>query len=167
MAIDYLSPMGGTPADGEVAFDMAAKQKAEDVVAYARQAIAYAKTLPGVGKVGVVGYGKGGIRANELAEVEPGVGAVVSYYAGMPDLARVSQIRAPLLLHYAAQDERHLLEYPKFEAALKKAGKTYQLYIYTYSKAGFTDDTDLALYDQVNTDMAWGRTVAWFHKYLG
>ena len=167
LAIDYLSPLGGTPVDGATAADMAQKQNPADVVAYARQAIAYLKTVPGVGRVGVVGFGKGGMRVNELVEVEPGIGAAVAYYAGSPNLNKVGDIRAPLLEHYAAQDERHMLEFPKFEAAIKRAGKPYQLYIYTMSKLGFTDDTNLNLYDQVNSELAWGRSVAFLHKYLG
>ena len=167
LAIDYLSPLGGTPVDGDVAADMAQKQNPADVVAFGRQAIAYLKTVPGVGRVGVVGFGKGGMRVNELVEVEPGIGAAVAYYAGAPNLDKIGEVHAPLLEHYAAQDERHMLEFPKFEAAMKRAGKPYQLYIYSMSKLGFTDDTNLNLYDQVNTELAWGRTVSFLRKYLG
>ncbi len=146
---------------------MAAKQKPEDVVAYARQAIAYLKTLPDVGKIGVVGYGKGGARANELLLAEPGISAATVYYASSPDLTKLAQLHTPLQMHYAGTDERHLLESPKVEAALKKAGKAYQSNIYSYAKFGFTDDSNLAVYDQVYAELAWTRTVAWLRKYLG
>ena len=44
---------------------------------------------------------------------------------------------------------------PAFEAALKKAGKTYEIYIYEGANHAFNNDTNAARYDKEAADLAW------------
>ena len=104
---DYLTPLGGTPADEEKAREMFKELKPDAVVAFSTAAVdALAKIQGGNGKVGAVGFCWGGGAVNALAVTgDPNLKAGVSYY-GMQPKDGVAQITAPLMLHYAALDER-------------------------------------------------------------
>ena len=76
-------------------------------------------------------------------------------------------IKAPLLLHYAAIDEGINAGIAAYEAALKAAGKTYELHMYPGAQHAFNNDTNAARYNKEAADLAWGRTMAFFRKHLG
>mgnify|MGYP002141119417 CR=1 FL=1 len=46
------------------------------------------------------------------------------------------QIKAPLLIHYAGNDERINAGWPAYEAALKAAGKRYEAFVYAGTEIG-------------------------------
>jgi carboxymethylenebutenolidase len=168
MALDCLSPAGGTPDDPDKAAQMIAALKPEDVVAATRAAVAaLAGRQDSTGKVGAVGFCWGGGQVNRLAVAEPSLAAGVAYYGEQPGADQVPAIKAALLLHYAGLDQRIDAGIPAFEAALKAAHKTYQLYVYPDTNHGFNNDTSAARYDKKAADLAWGRTLAFFKKYLG
>ncbi len=75
-------------------------------------------------------------------------------------------IKAPLLLHYAGLDQRIDAGIPAYEAALKQAGKTYEIFVYPNVNHGFNNDTSEARYNKEAADLAWSRTVGFFRKYL-
>ncbi len=77
------------------------------------------------------------------------------------------KISAPLMLHYASLDERINAGIPAYEAALKAAGKSYELHMYEGVNHAFNNDTAPARYNKEAADLAWGRTVAFFKKHLG
>jgi carboxymethylenebutenolidase len=79
----------------------------------------------------------------------------------------VPKITAPLLLHYASLDERIGAGIPAFEAALKAANKTYELYMYEGANHAFNNDTNAARYNKDAAELAWGRTVTFLKKYVG
>ena len=145
-AIDYLSPLGGTPADEDKARDMIGTLKPDDVVAWSRGAVAtiVARTDT-TDDIGAVGFCWGGGIVNEIACAEPDLDAGVAYYGRQPAAEKVKAIRAPLLLHYAGLDERINAGIPAFEEALKAAKKTYELHIYPGVNHAFNNDTTLAL----------------------
>jgi carboxymethylenebutenolidase len=103
---------------------------------------------------------------NDLAVAEPNLAAGVAYYGRQPDAADVPKIKAPLMLHYAGLDERINAGIPAFEEALKKAGKTYELYVYEGANHAFNNDTNAARYDKAAAEQAWGRTIAFLRKYV-
>jgi carboxymethylenebutenolidase len=72
------------------------------------------------GNVGVVGFCFGGWISNMMAVRIPDLKAAVPYYGGQPEAADVAQIQAPLLVIYAALDERVNAGWPAYEAALKE-----------------------------------------------
>jgi carboxymethylenebutenolidase len=167
LGLDYLSPMGGTPADEDKGREMIGQLKAPDVIAYGRAAVAYLKGLPdGNGKVGAVGFCWGGGAVNNLAVNEPDLNAGVAYYGAQPKAEDVPAIKAPLMLHYGGLDERINAGIPAYESALKQAGKTYELYVYEGANHAFNNDTNAARYDKEVADLAWSRTIGFLKKHL-
>ena len=167
LAVDFLSPIGGTPADEDKARDMIGTLKAEDVTSWAQAAVAYLRGNPSSnGKVGAVGFCWGGGVIGRLAVAEPTLNAAVVYYGQQPPAEDVAKIKAPLLLNYAGLDERIDAGIPAFEDALKKNGKEYTLYVYEGANHAFNNDTNVARYNKEAADLAWGRTLAFFQKHL-
>lgn len=168
LGLDYLSPMGGTPEDEDKGRDMIGQLKPADIVAYGKAAVAYLKANPdGNGKVGAVGFCWGGGAVNGLAVADPDLAAGVAYYGGQPKAEDVSKIQAALLLHYAGLDERINAGIPAYEAALKQAGKTFEIHKYERVNHAFNNDTNPARYDKTAADLAWSRTIAFLKKSLG
>ncbi len=165
---DYLSPLGGTPADEEKAREMIGTLKPEDQVAYSQAALKALIAHPqGNGKAGAMGFCWGGGAVNALAVAEPSLAGGVAYYGRQPAAADVPKITAPLMLHYASLDERINAGIADYEAALKAAGKAYELHMYDGVNHAFNNDSNAARYDKAAADLAWGRTVAFLKKHAG
>ena len=165
-APDALAPLGGYPGDEDKARELFPKldqaKTREDFIAAAKAL----KTLPeGNGKVGVVGFCYGGGIANFLATKLPDLGAAVPFYGSQPKAEDVPAIKAPLLIHYAAVDERINAGWPAYETALKAAGVRYEVHIYPEVQHGFNNDTT-PRYDEIAAKKAWQRTVAFFNANL-
>jgi carboxymethylenebutenolidase len=167
LGVDCLSPLGGTPDDSDKAGELFATLKPDDALADIRAAFAALKARAGGnGKVGAVGFCWGGGMVNNLAVVEPTLAAGVAYYGRQPSADKVPAIKAALLLHYAGLDQGIDAGIPDYEAALKKDGKTYEIFVYPNTNHGFNNDTTEARYNKEAADLAWGRTVAFFKKHL-
>ena len=165
-APDALTPLGGYPGDEDKARDLFAKldqaRTRNDFIA----AAAYLKGLPDcTGKIGVVGFCYGGGIANKLATKLPDLGAAVPFYGNQPAAADAARIKAPLLIHYAGNDERINSGWPVYETALKAAGVKYQAFVYSGTEHGFNNDTT-PRYDAAAAKLAWERTVAFFKQQL-
>jgi carboxymethylenebutenolidase len=168
LAPDYLSDLGGTPEDADKARDMIGTLKPEGIDASSSAALAAVKANPASnGKAGAMGFCWGGGAVNSLAVADPGLSAGVAYYGSQPAAADVPKITAPLLLHYASLDERIGAGIPAFEAALKAANKTYELYMYEGANHAFNNDTNAARYNKDAAELAWGRTATFLKKYVG
>jgi carboxymethylenebutenolidase len=165
---DYLTPLGGTPADEDKAREMFKELKPDAVVAFSTAAVdALAKIQGGNGKVGAVGFCWGGGAVNALAVTgDPNLKAGVSYY-GMQPKDGVVKITAPLMLHYASLDERINAGIKDYEAALTADGKVFEAFVYDGVNHAFNNDTNAARYNKEAADLAWGRTIGFFRKYLG
>jgi carboxymethylenebutenolidase len=167
LAVDFLSPIGGTPSDQDKAREMIGTLQAPDVTGWAQGAVAYLRSTPNSnGKVGAVGFCWGGGVIGRLAVAEPTLDAGVVYYGQQPPAEEVVKIKAPLLLNYAGADERINAGIPAFEDALKKSGKDYTLYIYDGAQHAFLNDTNEARFNKAAADLAWGRTLEFFKKHL-
>jgi len=165
-APDALTPLGGYPGDEDKARDLFAKldqaRTRNDFIA----AAAYLKGLPDcTGKIGVVGFCYGGGIANKLATKLPDLGAAVPFYGNQPAAADAARIKAPLLIHYAGNDERINSGWPAYETALKAAGVKYQAFVYSGTEHGFNNDTT-PRYDAAAAKLAWTRTVDFFNQNL-
>ena len=168
LAPDYLSGLGGTPEDADKARDMIGTLKPEAIATTSSSALVALKANPACnGKAGAMGFCWGGGWVNALAVADRGLGAGVAYYGLQPPAADVAKITAPLLLHYASLDERIDAGIPAFEAALKAANKTYELYMYDGANHAFNNDTNAARYNKDAAELAWSRTVAFLKKYVG
>lgn len=165
-APDALFPLGGYPGDEDKARELFPKldqtKTREDFLA----AAAYLKALPeGNGKVGATGFCYGGGVTNFLATRIPDLAAAVPFYGQQPTAEDVPKIKAPLLIHYAEQDERINAGWPAYEAALKAANVKYEAFIYAGAQHGFNNDTT-PRYDEAAAKLAWKRTTDFFNKTL-
>jgi len=167
LAPDALSPLGGTPEKPEEAGPMFQKLDYEKTKQDFSAAVAYLKTNPQTtGKVGCTGFCWGGAMTNNVAVNSPDLDAAVPYYGGQPKAEDVPKIKAPLLLHYAGNDERINKGIPDFEAALKAAKIEYQIYMYEGAGHAFNNDSNPERYNKEAADLAWGRTIEFFKKKL-
>jgi len=89
----------------------------------------------------------------------------VPYYGAAAETAGVAKIRAPLLVHYAENDERINAMWPAFETALKAAGASYEAHVYPGTQHGFHNDST-PRYQADAAKRSWDRTVAFFRKHL-
>jgi carboxymethylenebutenolidase len=165
-APDALYPLGGYPGDEDKARELFQKLDQNKTRADFVSAAGILKVLPGTsGKVGVVGFCYGGGISNYLATRVLDLAAAVPFYGAQPPEADVKKIKAPLLIHYAGNDERINAGWPKYEEALKAAKVQYEAYIYPGVQHGFNNDTT-PRYDEAAAKLAWQRTVDFFKKNL-
>jgi carboxymethylenebutenolidase len=167
LAVDFLSPAGGTPSDEDQARELIGKLDPAQTTANAIAAVAYLRGHPdGNGKVGAVGFCWGGGQVGQLAVNDPTLDAGVVYYGRTPDPADVPMIKAPLLLNYAGLDNRINETVPAFQQALDKAGVTYTLHMYEGANHAFNNDTSAERYNPEAAKLAWDRTLAFFAENL-
>ena len=169
LAVDFLSPLGGTPADENVAMQMFSKLDKAQTTANAIYAVQYLRHRKDVnGKVGAVGFCWGGGVIQQLAVNDPTLNAGVVYYGTPPDPSEAVKVQTPLLMNYAdkALDKRNGELAPPYAEALKAAGKDYQIYFYDGAQHAFNDDTNAARYNKDAADLAWSRTLALFQKTI-
>ena len=165
-APDALYPLGGYPGDEDKARELFSKLDQAKTHNDFLAAADYLKHLPGVsGRIGVVGFCYGGGIANFLATRLPDLGAAVPFYGAQPKAEDAAHIKAPLMLHYAGEDERIDAGWPAYEAALKAAGVRYQVFIYPGVQHGFNNDTT-PRYDAAAAKLAWQRTMDFFKENL-
>ncbi len=164
---DLLSVAGGTPADEDQARDLHAKTDKDAMLNAALAAIPFIKNhAESTGKVGAVGFCYGGGVVNSLATTSADLAAGVAYYGAQPPADKVASIKAPLLLQYGGLDQRINAGIPAYEAALKAAGKRFDIYVYPNVNHAFNNDTG-DRYDKAAADLAWSRTIAFFKENLG
>lgn len=165
-APDALFTLGGYPGDEDKARELFRgldPQKTENDFV---EAASFLKTLNnGNGKVGVVGFCYGGGIANALATRVSDLGAAVPFYGRQGDVAKVAAIQAPLLIHYASNDERVNAGAKAYDDALKAAGKNATSFVYADTEHGFNNDTT-PRYDKAAAELAWQRTIAFFNQHL-
>ncbi len=162
IAPDALTPLGGYPGNDDEGRALQGKRDRNEMLEDFIAAHEYLKShKSGNGKVGVVGFCFGGWIANMMAVRIPGLSAAVPFYGGQPTSEEVANIKAPLLLHYAALDTRVNEGWPAYEAALKQNNKEYTAYMYENANHGFHNDTT-PRYDKVAAELAWKRTVDFF-----
>ena len=165
-APDALHSLGGYPGDEDKARELFAKLDAgktlNDFIAAARALLTFPQST---GKVGAVGFCYGGGVVNVLATKVPQLAAGVAFYGSQPPAQDVPAIKGPLLLHYAGVDDRINAGWPKYEAALKAAGKSYEAFVYAGVQHGFNNDTT-PRFDAEAAKLAWSRTTSFFRKHL-
>jgi carboxymethylenebutenolidase len=167
LAVDYLSPLGGTPPDEEKAREMFSQLEAAGVTADGVATVAYLKGHEsGNGKVGAVGFCWGGGTVNDLAVGAPDLSAGAAYYGRQAKAEDVPKIKAALLLHYAGLDDRINAGIDAYKAALQADGKDFTIYVYDGAQHAFNNDTSEARYNKEAADLAWGRTIAFFKEKL-
>jgi carboxymethylenebutenolidase len=115
--------------------------------------------------MGVVGFCYGGGMAHTLATRLPELNAAVPFYGNHPPAEDAAKVKTPLLIHFAAVDERINAGWPAYETALKAAGVGYTAHQYPGTQHGFNNDTT-PRYDAAAAKLAWERTMAFFSGRL-
>jgi len=165
-APDGLTSVGGYPGDDEKGAakfrEVNGPKMLEDFVASA----AWLKSRPeSNGKIGAIGFCFGGGIVNQLAVRMPDLGAGAPFYGRQPSAEDAAKIKAPLMLHYAGNDQGVNAGIPAYEAALKANNKKYELFVYDGTQHGFHNDTT-PRYDEAAAKLAWTRTLDFFNKNL-
>lgn len=167
VAPNALAPLGGTPANEDEARQLFSTLKPEESLQNFIRAFKYLGTRSDCnGHFGCVGFCWGGAMANNLAIQVTELRAAVAFYGRQPDLAKVAEITGAVQLHYGGLDERINAGMADYEKALKAANVRYEQYLYEGVNHAFHNDTSAARYNEAAAKLAWGRTLAFFEKYL-
>ena len=167
LAPDGLFPAGGYPGNDD---DGRTLQSSLDPGKLRTDMLNSARFLKAhklsTGKLGVTGFCWGGGTTNYLAVALGGdLQAGVPYYGAAPETAGVAKIKAPLLIQYAENDPGVDGMWPAYEAALKAAGASYQMFMYPGTLHGFHNNST-PRYSEAAAKLAWERTIAFFKKNL-
>jgi carboxymethylenebutenolidase len=164
---DFLSLKGGTPENEDQARELISALDSQQTLSHLKTSLAFLQNRPDTtSKVGCVGFCWGGGMTNQLAVSAPDLEAAVAFYGSVPPAEAVPNIQSPLLLHYAALDERINQGIPAYETALRTAGKDYTICMYSNVNHAFHNDTNEARYNADAAQLAWERTIAFFDYYL-
>ena len=168
LAPDGLAPIGGYPGNDD---DGRTMQRSLDPERLSQDMVNSAHFLKNhelcSGKLGATGFCWGGGMVNVLAvRLGADLDAGVPFYGPAPPTAEVGNIHAPLLIHYAEDDNFVNRSRTDYEAALKENGKSYQMFSYPGTRHGFHNDST-PRYDEAAANLAWERSVAFFKEQLG
>lgn len=167
IAPDALSPVGGTPEDISNVGELFKKLNSEETTKNFVAAVKYLKTHEkSNGKVGCTGFCWGGAMTNQVAVNSPDLNAAVPYYGRQPSAEDVAKIKAPIMAHYAENDQGINAGIAAFEEALKKNKIEYQIFSYPGTGHGFNNDTNAGRYNEEAAKLAWSRTVGFFKEKL-
>jgi carboxymethylenebutenolidase len=167
LAPDGLAPVGGYPGNDDEGRTLQSgldqAKLRQDMVNSARFLKAHALST---GKLGATGFCWGGGMVNNLAvAMGAELGAGVPFYGAAPAAEDMAKIRTPLLIQYAATDERINAMWPAFEAALKANKVTHEAHFYEGTQHGF-HNYSTPRYNEVAAKLAWERSIAFFRKHL-
>ncbi|WP_442762538.1 dienelactone hydrolase family protein [Malikia spinosa] len=166
LAPDALGPLGGYPGDEDKAralFGQLDQNKTQQDMLAAAQALL--RHPDSNGRLGVVGFCWGGGIAHTLATRLPELAAAVPFYGNHPPASEAVKVKAPLLIHFADQDERINAAWPAYEAALKAAGARFEAQRHPGTQHGFHNDTT-PRYDAAAARLAWSRTLDFLARQL-
>ena len=118
-------------------------------------------------RIGVMGFCMGGGLSMGLALRRSGLTAAVMFY-GVPETepAEIQKLGPPLLAHFGAADKGILpARADDLRSALKRAGKTGEVYVYPGAGHGFMNETRPS-YHADAARQAWARTLAFLQRNL-
>lgn len=140
-------------------------------------ALTYLSQQPCVNeKLGLIGFCSGGRAALVFACSTHGLTAFVNCYSNniirttevnpLPALDRVQGLSCPMLGLFGAEDTNPSPgEVQRLQEELAKHGKTFEIVSYKNAAHAFFSDTR-ATYRPEACQMAWGRMLEWFSRYL-
>jgi len=120
-------------------------------------------------KIASLGFCMGGRNSFTLAVEEPTLAAAIVYYGAPPtDPGSIAKIKAPMLGNFGGDDEGPSPAQAKeFEAAAKKAGKTFDLKVYAGAPHAFANPNNpWKGYRKDAANDAWMRTTSFLRRYL-
>jgi carboxymethylenebutenolidase len=116
-------------------------------------------------KTACVGFCMGGGLSALLACEEPELSGAAVYYGNAPAAEKISGIKCPVIAFYGANDQRVNAGIPGFEAAMQKAGKTFEHWIYEGAGHAFFND-DSSGYNVKAARDSFARLLAFFRTIL-
>jgi carboxymethylenebutenolidase len=119
------------------------------------------------GKVGVTGFCMGGAYSFSAAASIPEVAAAVPFYGVQPvGAVDYSQLKAPILAHFATKDEWATVAAAEaVKKQIEALGQSMQLEVYEADHA-FMNNTRPEVYQPAAAKIAWERTIAFLHRHL-
>lgn len=167
LAPDGLFPAGGYPGNDDDGRMLQAKldqpRLRTDMLNSATFLRAHALSS---GRLGVTGFCWGGGTTNWLAtQMGDALQAGVPYYGAAAETAAVPKMRAPLLVHYAENDDNINKLKAGFEQAKKTAGVSFESHVYPGTQHGFHNNST-PRYNEAAAKLSWDRTMAFFRKHL-
>jgi carboxymethylenebutenolidase len=149
------------------------------IVGDLRAGAEYARKQPAAreDRIGVTGFCWGGGVTLLFAAAYKDTNAAVSWYGAIARALKdepkpvapidvAAEIPCPVLLLYSGVDQGiPVTDVEKMESALKAAGRPVEKVIYPDAPHGFLADYRPTYRPEAAKD-AWGRTLAWFQKYL-
>lgn len=165
-APDALTPLGGYPGNDDDGRSMQRERDGDEMFEDFVAAVEFLQKHPDCsGKVAATGFCYGGGVVMKLAIRMPNLAAAAPYYGRHPLDGDVTAIKAPMMLHHAALDERVNASWPEFEKALQTAGVSYQNFVYEDANHGFHNDTT-PRFDAEAAELSWQRTLKLFASNL-
>jgi carboxymethylenebutenolidase len=137
-----------------------------------RGAVQFLKT--GTARVGITGFCMGGALTLLAMSKVPEIDAGVVWYGYPPlDFVDAAKIKAPMLAHWATQDEAFpIATVDQLEERLRAAGVAFEFHRYL-AKHGFANETavgtrrlPITQYDSAWAQIAWDRTFSFFGMHL-
>lgn len=163
---DGLTPLGGYPGNDEAGRELQGQLDGARLMEDFFAAFEFLRDHDGsTGRVGCVGFCYGGGVCNALAVAYPDLAASVPFYGRQPAAEDVPRIAAPLMIHYAALDDRINAGAAAYAQALRENGKEFSEHFYPDVNHGFHNDTT-PRYDEEAAALAWDRTLAFFDTHL-
>jgi carboxymethylenebutenolidase len=168
LAPDGLSPVGGYPGNDDDGRTLQAKLDQPRLRTDMLNSARFLKSHKlSTGKLGVTGFCWGGGTTNYLAvAMGADLQAGAPYYGAAAETAGVPKIKAPLLIHYAGNDERINDLWPAYQAALMQSGASFETHFYPGTPHGFHNNST-PRYNEAAAKLSWERTIAFFRKHLG
>ncbi|WP_101783366.1 dienelactone hydrolase family protein [Nonomuraea indica] len=168
LALDLLSREGGTAsfADSAQVTARLGEISPDRFVADMKAAVGELGERASGAKLGMVGFCfGGGMTWLLLASGEPRLAAAAPFYGPLPDGADFAGSRAAVLAVYAERDERVNASRPAAEAALRRAGLTYEIVTFPGVRHAFFNDTGQR-YDAGAAAQAYDRLIDWYDRHL-
>jgi carboxymethylenebutenolidase len=118
--------------------------------------------------VGVVGFCMGGALSLYAACVNgERIGACVVYYGGHPKIRYdFDRVQAPVLGHWAENDDWANASRDRFAEAFERYGKAYEFHTYPGTRHAFFNDERPEVYDREAAELSWRRTLDFFDRHL-
>ena len=140
--------------------------------------VAWAKSQGGnTGRLGIIGFCRGGRTVWEYAAHSSGLKAAVAFYGSLVDpdtqksiwpknpIEQAPEMKAPVLGLYGDADQGiPVSQVEQMRTALTGAGKTFEIKIYPGAPHGFHADYR-ASYRKEAAENAWNQMVSWLKKY--
>jgi carboxymethylenebutenolidase len=169
IAPDMLSSLGRTLPDEDAARGLFGRLDNAAVVSEVQAGLVHlAERQDTTGRNGIVGFCWGGGQVNNVTAhpASEHLHAAVAYYGPTPSPSSAASVTAPLLLHYAGNDNFVNSGIADYTGALTAAGKTFEAHTYEGVQHAFNNDTNAARYNAEAAALAWSRTVEFFVRHL-